>query len=386
MPLPDAARTTGLAAALPVWHDAPWPDLPALEGDVEADVCVVGLGGSGLTCVRELRALGRHVVGLDAGHVAQGAAGRNGGFLLAGLTAFYHEAVRDIGRARAAAIYRLTLREIDRICAETPDVIRRAGSLRIADSRDEEADCDAQLAAMRADDLPVERYDGAEGRGLFVPTDGAFQPLERCRALAGLALAEEARLFERSPAIDVVHGGVVTARGRVHAPHVVVAVDGGLERLLPEYHARVRSTRLQMLATAPAPEVSIPRPVYARWGHDYWQQLPDRRVALGGGRDIGGEAEWTADSAPSATVQAALDRILRERLCVEAPVTHRWAATVGYTIDRMPIAEEARPGVWAIGGYSGTGNVLGALLGRAVAHAIVEGASPDLAPFARRSG
>ena len=372
------------APAPAVWHDAPWPGLPSLDGDVDADVCVVGLGGSGLTCVRELLALGRRVVGVDAGAVAQGAAGRNGGFLLAGLTAFYHDAVRAIGRERALAIYRLTLREIDRICAETPEVVRRVGSLRIADSPAEEADCEAQHAAMRADGLPVERYEGPEGRGLLVPSDGAFHPLARCHALARRAMDEGALLFERSRALDVVHGGVVTAAGRVRAPHVVVAVDGGLERLLPEFHGLVRSTRLQMLATAPAPEVSIPRPVYARWGHDYWQQLPDLRIALGGGRDLGGDAEWTHEPTPSATIQHALERILRDRLGVRAPVTHRWAATVGYTTDRMPVATEARPGVWAIGGYSGTGNVIGALLGRAVAHAIVHGESPDLAPFARK--
>src|SRR5947207_138096 len=67
-----------------VWEDAPGGglDLPALGGEIEADVCVVGLGGSGLAAVRALTALGTRVVGLDAGEVACGAAGRNGGFLL----------------------------------------------------------------------------------------------------------------------------------------------------------------------------------------------------------------------------------------------------------------------------------------------------------------
>ncbi len=41
-------------------------------------MCVVGLGGSGLTAVSELLARGARVVGLEAGGVAGGAAGRNG--------------------------------------------------------------------------------------------------------------------------------------------------------------------------------------------------------------------------------------------------------------------------------------------------------------------
>lgn len=367
-----------------VWHDAPWTPLPGLVGEIETDVCVVGLGGSGLACIRELQRLDRDVVGIDAGEVAAGAAGRNGGFLLAGLAAFHHDAVASLGRERAVEIYRLTVQEIDRMEAETPTLVRRVGSLRIADSAAELEDCERQLAAMQRDLLPAERYAGPAGRGLRVATDGAFQPRARCHALAHEALARGARLFEGTRALDVAQGLVRIANGaRIRCQHVVVAVDGGLERLLPDYRDRVRSTRLQMLATAPATDVSIPCPVYARWGHDYWQQLPDGRIALGGGRDLAGEAEWTAEGVPSDAVQRSLDQVLRERVGTRAPVTHRWAATVGYTADRMPIAEQARAGVWVVGGYSGTGNVVGALLGRAVAQEIARGESAALRLFAR---
>src|SRR5206468_9665769 len=121
-----------------------------------------------------------------------------------------------------------------------------------------------------------------------------------------------------------------TPGGRVRCGAVVVAVDGRLERLLPELEGTVRTARLQMLATAPAPEVRYPRPVYYRYGYEYWQQLADGRVALGGFRDRAGEGEWTHDARPSAWVQAEMERFLRERVGVTAPVTHRWAASVGY--------------------------------------------------------
>lgn len=375
------SAAAGAPPAGPVWNDRVWEPLPTLDGVVDADVCVVGLGGSGLACVHELLARGRRVVGLDAASVADGAAGRNGGFLLAGLSAFYHDAVRALGRSRARAIYQLTIGEIDRMSAETPELIRRVGSLRIADSAAEEDDCAAQRDAMAADGLPVAAYDGPEGCGVFVPTDGTFQPMARCRTLARRATAAGARLFERSPAVAVTGAEVVTPGGRVRCQGVVVAVDGGLERILPELAGRIRSSRLQMLATEPAPEVAVRCPVYARWGYDYWQQLPDRRIAVGGARDVGGDAEWTAEATPTAPVQRALERCLRERIGARARVSHRWAATVGYTRDQMPVAEEVRPGVWAVGGYSGTGNVLGALLGRAVAERIVRGTSALLDPF-----
>ena len=360
---------------VPVWAEQTPAPLPSVRGSITADVCVVGLGGSGLACARQLAAVGRDVVALDARGIAAGAAGRNGGFLLGGLAMFHHDAVRRLGRKTAAAIYEETLTEIDRMAGETPAAIRRTGSLRIVASDEEVSDCREQMAAMRRDDLPVELYDGPQGQGLFFPRDAAFDPVQRCRALAVQCADAGARIFERSPVAAISAGCVQTSGGEVHASHVVVAVDGGLELLLPELAPRVRTARLQMLATQPAADVHWPHPVYSRWGLDYWQQLPDGRIALGGCRDVGGDAEWTTEPVPTDVVQSALTRTLRERLGIAAPITHRWAATVAYAASGLPVVEEVRPGVWALGAYSGTGNVLGALCGRAVAERITRGES-----------
>jgi glycine/D-amino acid oxidase-like deaminating enzyme len=307
------------------------------------------------------------VVGIDARTVGGGAAGRNGGFFLAGAPAFHHH-------ARSPVLYRATLAELDRIEMEAPGVLRRTGSIRLATSVEEEEDCAAQLVAMRADGLPVEPYEGVEGRGLLFPADAAGNPLTRCRLLAAAALDGGARLYGSSPAVGIGPGLVTTPDGDISCSRVIVAVDGGLERLLPEMEGRVRTTRLQMLATAPAPEVVIPRPVYARWGYDYWQQLPDGRIAAGGLRDRFADTEWGQPDVPSVDVQRALEAMVRERVGVQAPVTHRWAGAVAFTDDHVPIAEEVRPGVMAVGAYSGTGNVLGAIYGRAAADWCVNGA------------
>ena len=351
----------------PLWEDGRWTPLPALDGRVAADVCVVGLGGSGLTAVAELLDRGVSVIGLDAGQVGGGAAGRNGGFLLAGLAEAYSLVVERLGRQPAAELYRLTLDEIDRMIADTPEAIRRVGSLRIEDTAHGLADCAAQAAALRADGFAVEEYEGTEGRGLLFPADGAMQPLLRCRTLAVHAARRGGRLHELSPVTGLAPGRVTTPAGRVDCAAVVVAVDGRLDVLLPELSGTVRTVRLQMLGTAAAPEVSVPRPVYLRGGYEYWQQLPDGRLAVGGFRDVGGESEETTDPQPTEPVQRALDRLLRERLRVRAAVTHRWAASVGYTRTGLPWLGEVRERVWAAGGYCGTGNVIGALCGRAMA-------------------
>src|ERR1051325_23691 len=130
----------GVRDNMPVWADrgGRGPRFARLTSATDADVCVVGLGGSGLACIGELLACGvkpSRIVGVDAGTVASAAAGRNGGFLLAGTADFYHDAIANFGHARARRLYEMTIEEIDVMAGETPDPIRRTGSLRLAGSR-----------------------------------------------------------------------------------------------------------------------------------------------------------------------------------------------------------------------------------------------------------
>jgi glycine/D-amino acid oxidase-like deaminating enzyme len=361
------------ASNQPVWEDGQWTPLPTLDADVTADACVIGLGGTGLTLVHELRARGMSVVGVDAGDVGAGAAGRNGGFLLAGAYDFYHDAVRKHGRARALAIYHATLGEIQRIAREAPGTVRFVGSRRIAADEWEIGDCRVQLETMQADGLACGWYAGDDGVGLTLPSDAAFNPLARCRVLARRAMDAGATLYARSAVVSIDGTDVVTSAGVVRARTVFVTVDGRLEQLVPELVGRVRTARLQMLATAPTTEVTVPCPMYYREGYEYWQQTPDGSIAIGGFRDRAGESEWSTDATPTEAVQGMLEHFLRTHLKVSAPVTHRWAACAAYTDTGLPVIEQVRPDVWALGGYSGTGNVIGALAARGVAAAACDG-------------
>jgi glycine/D-amino acid oxidase-like deaminating enzyme len=119
--------------------------------------------------------------------------------------------------------------------------------------------------------------------------------------------------------VDVAPGRVLTAGGSVSCDAVVVAVDGRLDLLLPELAGAVRTVRLQMLGTAPTDEVRLPRPVYLRGGYEYWQQLPDGRIAVGGFRDVGGAAEETMSAEPTSPCRSAIEDLLRARLGVRRP-------------------------------------------------------------------
>jgi len=191
--------------------------------------------------------------------------------LLAGNAHFYHDECERLGRAKAREMYLETLEELRRTYAEFPEVTNNCGSLRLAGDADEMKDIVKQYNMMKEDGLPVQWYVGTEGEGLLIESDGTFNPLLRCRQLALKCLKLGAKLYGKSKAVDVSGTEVVCANGqKIKCKRVVVAVDGAIEALLPELQNRVRTTRLQMLATEPTNDVQVSRAVYRRWGYDYY--------------------------------------------------------------------------------------------------------------------
>jgi gamma-glutamylputrescine oxidase len=362
------------------------PEFPQLTTNLEADLVVVGLGGSGLTALLHAAERGLNVIGIDSDRIAAEAAGRNGGLLLAGIADFHHNARKDLGVERATALYQHTLDEMDRIEVTTPDAVSRIGALRIGELNrgadpTELSDTYAHRDALLADGFPVEDYEGEQGIGILIPTDGTFHPARRAVLLAKLAKTASAQIFTHSPAIKIESGLVTTAQGSIKAKHIVVAVDGNLGKALPEVSDLAQPTRLQMISTAPETNLKMKYAVYVRQGWDYWQQLPDGRIAIGGGRDLALEQEATDVVEPTQIMRDYLERKL-EDLGVTAPVEHHWAAIVSYTSTGLPIVKEVQPGVWAVGAYCGTGNVVGALLARSAVDHCIAGQSQVITDFA----
>ncbi len=90
--------------AVPWWADeaGPFEARPALQGDVRADVCVIGGGYTGLWTAHALkqREPSAHVVVLEADVCGAGPSGRNGSFLH-GYWASLGELVPLLGRDSA---------------------------------------------------------------------------------------------------------------------------------------------------------------------------------------------------------------------------------------------------------------------------------------------
>jgi glycine/D-amino acid oxidase-like deaminating enzyme len=177
---------------------------------------------------------------------------------------------------------------------------------------------------------------------------------------------------------DIREGEAVTVE-ELDADAVVVAGDGFIPQLLPE--VPIGSTRGQVLATEPLRERLYDRPHYARGGYDYWHQLPDGRLVIGGNRDASFETEDTDVEETTALVQGHLEALVERLVGYRPEVTDRWAGIWGTTPDLVPLVGEVRDGVWVAGGYSGHGNALGLACGDLVARAILGERPPELEIF-----
>jgi glycine/D-amino acid oxidase-like deaminating enzyme len=315
----------------------------------------------------------------EAGEIAGGASGRNGGFALRGATLPYDRARDALGAEPAKRVMTLTELALERMEELAGDAFRRVGSLRLAADDAERGELRREHDALLADGFAVEWVDELEPplgdlyRGaIHHPRDGALQPARWVRRLAAHAAGAGADIREHDP----------VAVADLKADVVVVAGDGYTASLLPEVAEAVRPTRGQVLATEPLPELRYDRPHYARGGYDYWQQLPDRRLVLGGSRDVALADEETDLLETTDPIQRRLDELVERLTGLRPRVTHRWAGIWGTTPDLMPLVGPVpgRDGVWIAGGYSGHGNALGLACGDLAARAIL-GESPAELPL-----
>ena len=355
-----------------------------IAGREQVDVLVVGGGVTGCACALTLAESGVSVRVVEAREIAGGASGRNGGFALRGAAMAYDVARERLGVDRARRLWQLSEEALDRLELLAGDACRRVGSLRLAHGSAEAEALDRELAALQADGLSVERVDPLPPglRRLFSaailhPGDASLQPARWVRRLAARAAAAGAEIVEgRALGRDDLAGA--------DAAHVVVAADGLSSDLLPELAGVVSPQRGQMLVTAPLSERLFERPHYARDGYDYWQQLPDGRLVVGGKRDVSFATEATAAEETTELIQGELEALVVQLVGELPPVTHRWAGVWGETPDRLPLVGRlpSRDNVWIAGGYSGHGNVLGLACGGLLARAILGESPPELELFA----
>ncbi|MGH3351587.1 MAG: NAD(P)/FAD-dependent oxidoreductase [Nocardioides sp.] len=403
-------------ANISLWHETAgdsWEPRPALTGDIEVDVAIVGAGYTGLWTayyLAEARPELRIAV-LEAEVAGFGASGRNGGWCSALFPASLDKVAAGSSREAALAqdrAMRATVDEVIRVAAAegieadiakggTVTVARTAAQLDRARQEVEHA----RSWGLGDGELTLLDRAGAEQRLAAIGTLGAtYTPdcasIHPAKLVRGLARAVEARgvtIYEQTRVTAIEPHRVLTeprldGTGVVTADVVVRATEGytptlsGLEReLIP-----VRSL---IIATEPLTDLvwsSIgleERETFSDGRHllIYGQRTADDRLVFGGrGAPYSFGSKITHEDASDLRTHRRLLAALIEMFPAVRghKVTHRWGGVLGIPRDwHASVGYDPASGLAHAGGYVGDGVATTNLAGRTLRD-LVLGTDSDL--------
>ncbi len=338
---------------LSVWLDPLADGEPVVNQPIRADLAIVGGGVVGAACAYLAAARNLKVVVLDAGQIATGASGRNGGFVLRGIQSYYQSCVKQYGRDLARYIYTLGERNQQLLKEALGDQLAAVdydpcGSYLLASSLEELEEQSLSCTLMREDgfavDLltsdPLDRgYYGA----LHHAGDFGVNPVKLVRALlqkSGAQVLEEqsVRQIEHSNQAILITAG----SEKVICDKAIIATNAYSPALDSYFLERLQPARGQMFATMPLKKKILNALCYANYGWEYFRQLPDRRLVLGGCRQPFLQEESGAADLITKPVQTALEHYLKDHFPELAglAIEYRWSGTMAFTEDGLPLVGE----------------------------------------------
>ncbi|PKQ31827.1 MAG: FAD-dependent oxidoreductase [Actinobacteria bacterium HGW-Actinobacteria-2] len=374
---------------------------PALPGSMDADVCIVGAGFTGLWTAYYLKKAqpDARVVILEARFAGYGASGRNGGWCVNSITGGRERYLASHGRQAVIDFQQAMNDTVDEVIgvAATEGIdagIRKGGEFIVAYNA-------AQAGRMRAfhaeesewpgTDVELLGADQAAERIAVAGAVGAtWQPhcarVNPAKLVSGLAAVVErlgVQLFEGTPVTEITAGQARTEQGVVRAPVVIRATEGFTANIRSE-HRTWLPMNSSMIVTEP-----LPASIWDQIGwhgaetlgdyahvYMYAQRTADDRIAFGG-RGIPYRYGSRVD-ADGLTQQATIDSLtaLLRRFfpaTAETGIDHAWSGVLGVPRDwAATVGLDHRTGLGWAGGYVGTGVATTNLAGRTLADLILQ--------------
>jgi|TARA_R110002096_G_scaffold435548_1_gene661468 gamma-glutamylputrescine oxidase len=346
----------------------------ALEGDIKADICVIGAGFTGISTALTLAERGFNVVVVEANKVGWGASGRNGGQV--GYSIRGEENLRRTSGPKAdAMIHDLTWRghEIikERVEKYKIDCDLKQGNMAAAlkpqhmDELREEFDFRAeqgledQFSLVEKSDL--RDYIGTDAYlgGLYNNRDFHLHPLNLCLGEARAATSVGVRIFEQSAVTEIIHGKspvVVTEKGRVTAQQVVIAGNAYHQLEKSKIGGVVFPAGTYILATEPLDDDMVAELLpknQSVWDKSiflaYFRRSNDNRFLYGGECNYSGRD-------PKSIKDTMLPHMIETfPILKDVKVDYEWGGMIGITISRTPQVGRINGNVYYAQGYCGHG-------------------------------
>ncbi len=390
--LPQHLGQSGWVSMLP-----PRTPRPPLSGTVNADIAVIGGGFAGLSAARRLSQLDASlkVVILEAGEIAEGATGRNSGFIID----LPHEvSSEDYGgsdtseRQHDIKVHRIAIALAQALANEKgwgKDIFDPCGKYNVAlglQGDKHVASYAKQLDKVKEpykllDAREIAAVTGTESftSAIFTPGTVIIQPAAYIRGLAD-SFHDRVKLYENTPALSFERQGaswlVKTPKGAVSTAKIILANNGQAQSF-----GLFQGQLLHVYTYASMTEAFEPQRL---GGQRSWAATPAfpmgttvRRVEGANGDRILIRSRYTYNPrmqvSKSAIARAGRvhDRKFEARfpMLKGIPMEYRWAGAMALTWNGVPAFGEIEPGVFAAIACNGVGATKATASGIAAAEA-----------------
>ncbi|MCJ7507771.1 MAG: FAD-binding oxidoreductase [candidate division Zixibacteria bacterium] len=369
---------------VPYWFDQSKQNPP-----VEADIAIIGGGIMGVSLLYWLsKNKDIKVVLLEKNRLASAASGRNAGFLIAGLAEHYNRAREHLGKIKARQIWQLSLDNHQLLREEIIEKnkleceYQRCGSYLLACSEVESKEIKETVELLNQDGFEVELINERKINQLlksqrfhnacFSPKDGALNPVKLIEGIKDIIKSND-NIFEEHEVMDLEMTGNSKVKIRTNqrtflAQMVVLATNAYSRSLFGVFKDLVIPTRGQILATEPVKEKLFDQKIiYADWGYEYFRQLLDGTILLGGFRQLYSDTEIGFSDETTPEIQEGLYKFLIEHFpqLDKIKMTHRWAGVMGFSKDGLPLVGALPQAPFVICAVGFTGHGLGFAFGLA---------------------
>ena len=367
----------------------PVPQRPALQGETETDVCIIGAGYTGLSTALFLLENGFKVTIVEAAKVGFGASGRNGGQIVNSYSRDIDVIERTVGPKHAkllgdmafegGRIIRERIAKYDIQCdlkdggvfaANTPKHMKHLEAQKKLWERYGHTQLELLDAKRIREVVNTDTYVG----GMLDMSGGHIHPLNLALGEAAAVESLGGIIHEQSPAIRVERGAnpvVHTPEGRVKAKFVVVAGNAYLGNLLPELASKSMPCGTQVITTEPLSEelaASLLPQDYCvedcNYLLDYYRLSGDKRLIFGGGVVYG------------ARDPSNIEAIIRPKMLKTFPqlknvkIDFAWTGNFLLTLSRLPQVGRLGDNIYYSQGCSGHGVTYTHLAGKLLAETL----------------
>lgn len=367
-------------------------DYPRLQGEVTADVAVIGGGFTGVATALELAERGLSVALVETHKIGWGASGRNGGQItgsLSGDEAMRKQMRRHLGQEVDNFIWHLRWRGHDIIrqrvekyaisCDLTPGHIHAA--MKPSHLRELEASLEEAQARGMGDNVSLLDRQQMQAHlesplylgGLRNMRNMHVHPLNLCLGEARAAAQCGVKIFERSEIVDIRHGErpeIHSRHGKVKARQILLAGDvyhrlGGNKmagKIFPAMGGIVATEPLGERAQQINPHNLA---VYdCRFVLDYYRLTADGRLLFGGGANYSGRDSRDIAGELRPCIERTFPRLKG------VGIDFQWSCAMGIVVNRIPQLGKLSDNVWYCQGYSGHGLATSHIMGEIMAEAM----------------